>query len=74
MKSEKKMKSQKKKRGLKKMKSQKKKKNENKKFSELKNFQTQSMSVSDNVSIRQCQDLVNFRVRYCQSQIMSGSS
>ena len=56
------------------MKSQKKKKNENKKFSELKNFQTQSMSVSDNVSIRQCQDLVNFRVRYCQSQIMSGSS
>ena len=46
------------------MKSQKwKKNNENKKFSELKNFRTQSMSVSDNVSVRQSQDLVNVRVR-----------
>ena len=38
------------------MKSQKKKKKkkENKKFSELKNFRTQSFSVSDNVTVRQC--------------------
>ena len=38
------------------------KKNEIKKFEELKNFSTQSMSVSDNVSVRQCQDLVNVSV------------
>ena len=38
-------------------------KNENKEFSDLKNFRIQSMSVSDNVSVRQCQDLVNVRVR-----------
>ena len=41
MKSQKRMKSQKKK-----------KKNENQKLSELKNFKTQSMSVSDYVSVR----------------------
>ena len=44
-------------------KKKKKKKSEIKKFSELKNFITQSMSVSDNVSVRKCQDLVNVRVR-----------
>ena len=43
------------------MKSQ--KKNEIKKFSELKNLRTQSMSLSDNVSVRQYPDLVNVRVR-----------
>ena len=43
------------------MKSQ--KKNEIKKFSELKNLRTQSMSLSDNVSVRQYQDLVSVRVR-----------
>ena len=41
----------------------KKKNNEKKKFSELENLGTQSMSVSDNVSVRQSQDLVNVRVR-----------
>ena len=41
----------------------KKKKKLKKIFSALKNFRTQSMSVSDNVSVRQC-----------QGQIMSGSS
>ena len=44
-------------------KKKKKKRNENTKFSELKKFRTQSTSVSDNVSVRQCQDLVNVRVR-----------
>ena len=44
-------------------KKKKKKKNEIKKCSEVKNFITQSMSVSDNVSVRKCQDLVNVRVR-----------
>ena len=42
---------------------QKKKKNENKESSELKIFRTQSMSVSDNASVRKCRDLVNLRVR-----------
>ena len=42
---------------------QKNKKNENKESSELKIFRTQSMLVSDNVSHRQCRDLVNVRVR-----------
>ena len=41
----------------------KKKKNEHKEFSEVKNFSTQSMSVPDNVSVRQCQDLLNVSVR-----------
>ena len=50
------------------------KKNEKKKFSELKNFRTQSMSVSDNVSVGQCQDLVNVSVRQYQCQTMSGTS
>ena len=50
------------------------KKNENKKLSELKYFRIQSMSVTDNVSLRQCQDLVNVRIRQCQCQTMSGSS
>ena len=46
------------------MKSQKwKKNNENKNFSELENFRIQSMSLSDNVSVRQSQNLVNIRVR-----------
>ena len=46
------------------MKSQKKKKiKEKKKFLELKHFITQSMPVSVNASVRQCQDLVNIRVR-----------
>ena len=56
MKFKKKMKIQKKKRNLK-------KKNEKEKFSELKNVRTQSMSVSDNVSRRQCEHLVTVRVR-----------
>ena len=43
------------------MKSQ--KENKKKKFSELKNFTTQSMSEQDNVSVRQCQNLVNVRFR-----------
>ena len=47
---------------------QKKKKNENKESSELKIFRTQSMLVSDNVSDRQCRDLVNVRI-----QLMSES-
>ena len=67
MKSRKEMKSQKEKWNLN-------KKNENKIFSELKNFRTQSMSVSDNVSPRQCQDVVNVSVRQCQCLIMSESS
>ena len=41
----------------------KKKKNENKKFSELKNFRSQSNSVSDDVSVRQWQDLVHVTAR-----------
>ena len=46
------------------MKSQKwKKNNEHKNFSELENFKIQSMSVSDNVSLRHSQDLVNVRER-----------
>ena len=45
---------------------EKKKRNENKKFSKLKNFRTQSISVSDNLSVRQSQDLVNIRFRECQ--------
>ena len=53
------MKSQKKK-GLSK---KKKRKDENKKFSEPKNFRTQSMSVSGNVSVRRCQNLVNVKFR-----------
>ena len=48
---------------------QKKKKNENKESSELKIFRTQSMLVSDNVSDRQCRDLVNVRVRQCQNLV-----
>ena len=51
-------------------------------FSGLKNFIIQSMSVSDYASIRKCknlgnvrvreyQDLVNVKVRYCQSEIKS---
>ena len=36
-------------------------------------FRTQSMSVSDNLSVRQSQDLVNVSVRVYQCQIMSGS-
>ena len=32
-------------------------------FSALKNFRTQSMSVSDNVSVRQWPDLINVTVR-----------
>ena len=67
MKSRKEMKSQKEKWNLN-------KKNENKIFSELKNFRFQSMSVSDNISPRQCQDVVNVSVRKCQCPIMSGSS
>ena len=43
-------------------------KNENKNLQALKIFRTQSMLVSDNVSVRQCQDLVNARVTECQSQ------
>ena len=39
------------------------KKNENSKFSNLKNFRTQSMSMSGNVSVRQCQNPGNVRVR-----------
>ena len=42
---------------------QKKKKNENKESPELKIFRTQSMLMSDNVSVRQCRELVNVRVR-----------
>ena len=38
------------------------KRNENKNFSELKNLRTQSMSVSDNVCLRQCQDIGNVRM------------
>ena len=49
-------------------------KNENKEFSELKNFRIQSMSVSDNVSVRQCQDLVSVSVTQCQCETLSGSS
>ena len=56
MKSQEEMKSQKEKWNLN-------KKNENKIFSELKNFRTQSMSVSDHISPRQCQDVVNVSVR-----------
>ena len=55
-----------------KMKSQ--KKYEIKKFSALKSFGTQSVPVSDNVTVRQCQDLVNVSVTQSQCQIMSGSS
>ena len=44
------------------MKSQK-KKILKKRFSALKNFRTQSMLVSDNVSVRQWPDLINVRVR-----------
>ena len=40
-----------------------KKKIEKKKLSELKNVRTLSMSVSDNLSVRQCQDLVDVRGR-----------
>ena len=40
-----------------------KKNNKKKKYSELKNVRTQSMSKSDNVSVGQCQDLVNVRIR-----------
>ena len=58
------------------------KKKEKKIFSGLKNFIIQSMSVSDYASIRKCknlgnvrvreyQDLVNVKVRYCQSEIKS---
>ena len=43
------------------MKSEKKK--EIKKISKFRNFRAQSMSVSDNISVRQCQHLVNVRVR-----------
>ena len=66
MKSQEEMKSQKEKLNLKK-----KKKSGNKTFSELKNFWTQSISVSDNLSIRWCQDIVNVSVRQSQYQIMS---
>ena len=41
----------------------KKKKKLKKNFSALKNFRTQSMSVSDNVSVRQWPDLINVTVR-----------
>ena len=57
------------------MKSQKKKtkkfqkKNENKKFPELKNVRTHSMSVSRNLNVRESQDLVIVRVRYCQNLV-----
>ena len=46
-----------------------KKNNENKNFSELETFRIQSMSVSDNVSVRQSQDLVNVRVRSCHNVV-----
>ena len=39
------------------------KKYDHKKFSELKTVRTRSMSVSDNVSVTQSQNLVNARVR-----------
>ena len=67
MKSQEEMKPQKEKWNLK-------KKNENKIFSELKKWRTESISVSDNVSPRQCQDVVNVSVRQCQCAIISGSS
>ena len=60
------MKSQKNNEISKKNNSQKKKKrkeNENKKFSELESFRTQSMSVSENLSVRQCLDEVNVGLR-----------
>ena len=38
------------------------KKKKKKKFSELNNFRSHSMSVSDKVSVRQSQDVVNVRV------------
>ena len=41
----------------------KKKENENKNFSELESFRTQSMSVSENLSVRQCLDEVNVGLR-----------
>ena len=41
-------------------------KTENKNFSELKNFKTQAMSKSDNVSVRQYQEL-----KQCQCQTVS---
>ena len=44
-------------------------KNECKKFSELKNFTTQSMPEPYNVSVRQCQHLVNTRVTYHQNLV-----
>ena len=62
------MKSQKQNQISKNMKSPKKKKKsqrkkENKTFSELNQCQCQTKSVLDNVSVRQCQDLVNVRLR-----------
>ena len=39
------------------------KKNQIKKISKLRNFTTQKISGSDNASVRQCQDLVDVRVR-----------
>ena len=47
-------------------KKKKKKRNENKNFSELESLRTQSMSVSDNVSVRQYQEL-----KQCQLQKVS---
>ena len=36
-----------------------------------KNFRTEWMSVSDDVRVRECQDLANARDRQCHSQIIS---
>ena len=49
-----------------------KKKNENKEFPELKNVRTHSMSVSCNVNVRESEDLVIVRVRYCQNRVNVG--
>ena len=51
-----------------------KKKKWKQKIFEYKNFRIHSVSVTDNGSLRQCQDLVNVGVRQCQCQTMSGSS
>ena len=67
------MKSQTEKWDLKKNEISKKKKWKQKIF-EYKNFRIHSVSVTDNGSLRQCQDLVNVGVRQCQCQTMSGSS
>ena len=67
MNSQRKMKPQKKKRNLK-------KKNEKNKLSGLKNVRTQSISVSDNVSVTKCQCQTMSGSSLCKTQILSESS